>query len=60
MTQGQLQWNMVNDNTTDNRQGHRHDDHDNKPSEEKENIDRDPFYSDDDSSTSGPGLEEED
>ena len=34
MMQGQFQWNMVNDNTTDNRQGHRHDDHDNKPAEE--------------------------
>ena len=51
---------MVNDNTTDNRQGHRHDDHDNKPSEEKESIDGDPIYSDDNGSTSGPGLEEVD
>ena len=51
---------MVNDNTTDNRHGHRHDDHDNKLSEETESIDRDPIYSDNDGSTSGPGLEEVD
>ena len=49
---------MVNDSTTDNRQGHRHNDHDNKPSEETESVDRHPIYSDDDGSTSGPGLEE--
>ena len=61
MTWGQFQWNMVNDNTTDSRQGHSHDDHDNKPSEEMESIDGDPIYSDDDdASTSGPGLEEVD
>ena len=35
---------MISDNNTDNRQGHRHDDHDNKPSEEMESIDGDPIY----------------
>ena len=60
MTWGQFQWNMVNDNTTDNRQGHRHDDHENKPLEEMGSRDRDPIYSDDDGATSGPGLEEVD
>ena len=59
MTLGQLQWNMVND-TTGNKQGHRHDDHDNKPSEEMESINGYPIYSDDDGSTLGPGLEEVD
>ena len=42
------------------RQGHRHDDHDSKPSEERESIDGDHIYSDDNGSTSGPGLEEGD
>ena len=41
-------------------QGQRHEDHDNRPSDETEHVQGDPIYSDDDGSTSGPGLEEED
>ena len=58
MTWGKFQWNVFNhntNNTTDNRQGHRHDDHDNKPSEEMESVDKDPIYSDDNGSKSVPG-----
>ena len=60
MTQGQLQWNKFSDNNTDNRQGHRCDDYDNKPSYEIKSADGGPICSDEDGSTSGPGLEEVD
>ena len=56
MTWGQLQCNMFHDNNTDNRQDHRHGDHDNKPLDETESADGGPIYSDEDGSTSGPGL----
>ena len=38
----------------------RDEDHDNRPSDETESIQGDPIYSDDDGSTSEPGLEEVD
>ena len=60
MTQGKLQWNMFSDNNTGNRQGCRHGDYDNKPSDETESTGRDPIYSDGDGSTSEPGLEDVD
>ena len=60
VTREQLQWNMFSDNNTDYRPGQewRHDIHDNRPWDEMESIQGDPIYSDDDGSTSGPGLEE--
>ena len=48
---GQPQWNMFND---DNRQGQRH----NRPSDDMESMEGDPIYSDEDGSTSEPGLED--
>ena len=41
-------------------QGQRHDDHDITPSDEMESIQGDPIYSNDDGSTSGPGLKDVD
>ena len=58
ITRRQLQWNMLSDNTTDNRQGQRCNGHDNRPSDETESIEGDPIYCDEDSSTSVPGLED--
>ena len=60
ITQGQLQWNMFSDNNTDNRQEQRHNNSDNRPSDETESIEGDPIYSDEGGSTSGPGLEDVD
>ena len=51
VTQGQLQWNMFNDNHT-HRQRH------NKPSDDTESVEGDPIYLDGDDSTSRPGLED--
>ena len=53
---------MFIDNNIDNRpgQGQRHDDHDNRSSDETESIQGDPIYSDDDGSISGLGLEDVD
>ena len=59
ITWGQLRWNMFSDNTTDNRQEWWCNDYDNRPSGETESIGH-PIYSDADSSTSGPGLEDVD
>ena len=50
ITQGQQQWNMLNDNT----HGQNH----NRPSDETESMEGDPIYSDEDDSTSGLGLED--
>ena len=60
MTWGQLQWNMFSDNNTDKRQGHGHNDYENKPSDETESTEGGPIHSDEDDSTSGPGLEDVD
>ena len=49
---------MFSDNNTDNRQGQRHNDHGNRPSDETESIQGDAVYSDEEGSTSGPGLED--
>ena len=53
ISHGQLQWNMPNDN---NEQGHgqRH----NRPSEDTGIVKGESIYSDEDSSTSGHGLED--
>ena len=51
---------MFSDNNTDNRQGQRCGDYDYKPSDETESVEGDPIYSDEDGSTSGPGLEDVD
>ena len=48
-----LQWNMLND---DNEHGHRQ--RHNRPSEDTESVEEEPIYSDNDSSTSGVGLED--
>ena len=53
ISHGQLQWNMLNDN---NEHGHRQ--RHNRPSEEIESVAGEPIYSDEDSSTSGLGLED--
>ena len=51
ISHGQLQWNML-DNNNGCRQTH------NRPSEDTESVEGDPIYSDEDSSTSGHGLED--
>ena len=47
----QLQWNMSNDNSTENRPRQRCNDHDSRTSEDTESIEGDPIYSDKDGST---------
>ena len=49
---------MFSENNTDNRQECRCNNYDNRPSDETESIEGDPIYSDEDGSTSGPGLED--
>ena len=44
ITRKQLQWNIFNDNNTDNRSGQRHKDHDSRTSEDTESIEGDPIY----------------
>ena len=51
ISHGQLQWNMLDDN---DRHRQRH----NRPSEDTESVEGDPIYPDEDSSTSGLGLED--
>ena len=59
ITRGQLQWSLFNDNNTENRPGQRCNDYDNRTSDEPENAEGDPIYSDEDCSTpSRPGLED--
>ena len=50
ISHGQLQWNMLNEHG--HRQKH------NRPSERTESVEGEPIYSDQDSSTSGLGLED--
>ena len=59
ITRKQLQWNIFDDNNTDNRPGQRCNDYDNRTSDDTESAEGDPIYSDEDGSTpSRPGLED--
>ena len=51
ITRTQLQWNIFDDNSTENRPGQRHNDHDSRTSEATESVEGDPIYSDEDGST---------
>ena len=51
ITKKQLQWNIFNDNSTENRPQQRHNDYDSRTSEDTESIEGDHIYSDEDGST---------
>ena len=55
----QLQWSIPNGNNTENRPGLRHNDYDNRTSDNTESAEGDAIFSDEDGSTSSrPGLED--
>ena len=62
ITKHRLQWHIFANDNMDYRagQGQGHEDHDNRPLDEMESLQGDPIYSDDDGSTSEPGLKEVD
>ena len=47
----QSQWHILNDNNTENRPGQRHNDYDNRTSDDTESAEGDAIYSDEDGST---------